>query len=302
MTLPAHADVVPLPARRSPTRAALVSLRPRQWTKNLLLFAALVFAAKLGDLDRWPAAVAAFLAYCAASSAAYLVNDVRDVDADRRHPVKRRRPIARRELPIAGAVALAGALAALALGLTVWLGAASVVVLVSFLLLQCLYTVGLRNVVLVDVMAIAMLFVIRAAAGAIAIDVQISPWLLVCTGLLALLLALGKRRAEVAALGPQAPTRSTLAVYSPAFTDQLLTVVAAATLGAYAVYTLTAHDAKALAATIPFVVYGVLRYLLLVHRRQAGEDPENILLGDAPTLVTVAAWVATCSVLLALTA
>jgi len=302
VTLLARADVVPLPARRSARRAALVSLRPRQWVKNLLLFAALVFAAKLGDLDRWLAAVAAFLAYCAASSAAYLVNDVRDVDADRRHAAKRRRPVARGELSAASAVALAWALAASALFLAGVLGAASVVVLVSFLLLQGLYTVGLRNVVLVDVMAIAMLFVIRAAAGAVAIDVRISPWLLVCTGLLALLLALGKRRAEVVSAGQHAPTRPALAGYPLAVTDQLLTVVAAATIGAYAVYTLTAHDTRALPATIPFVVYGVLRYLLLVHRRQAGEDPENILLGDLPTLVTVAAWVATCSALFVLSA
>lgn len=279
-----------------------MSLRPRQWSKNLLLFAAILFAAELGDVSRWVASLTAFAAYCAASSAAYLVNDVHDAGADRRHPVKRSRPVARGELSPGAAHRLAAGLAVGALGLASSLGIASVIALLGFLALQGLYTAWLREVVLVDVMVIAGLFVIRAGAGAVAIDVHISGWLLACTGLLALLLALGKRRAEAVGGEPASPTRSSLEGYSPALLEQLLTVAAAATVASYAVYAVTAHDVWLLPVTIPFVVYGVLRYLVLVHRRRAGEDPENILLTDPPTLATVTAWTLTCAVALQIVA
>ena len=293
------ADVVPLPTRRSPARAALVALRPRQWVKNLLLFAGILFAARLGDAVRWVEAIAAFAAYCAASSAAYLVNDVQDADDDRRHPVKRRRPVAARELTDRQALGLAGLLAVAALVLTTALGASSIALLAAFALLQAAYTLRLKHVVLVDVLVIAGLFVTRAAAGAVAVDVRISPWLLVCTGLLALFLALGKRRAELVLMERTAHRgRRVLDGYSIVLVDQLLTVVAAATIAAYTVYTLTARDTWALAATIPFVVFGLFRYLLLLHRRSAGEEPENVLLGDVPILVTVAAWAVTCAAIL----
>ncbi len=301
MSLPLRAEVVPLPTRRSAVRAALVSLRPRQWTKNLLVFAGIVFAGRLGDAASWSAAITAFAAYCAASSAAYLVNDLRDVRADRAHPIKRRRPIARGELHPRRAAALAASLAVAALVLAAALGPASALLALAFLALQALYTGRLRDVVLVDVIAIAGLFVIRAAAGAVAVDVRLSPWLLVCTGLLALLVALGKRRAEVVTAGASA-TRSTLARYPLPVLDQLLAAIAAATIAVYAIYTVAGRDSRALMVTIPLVVYGVLRYLLLVHRRGAGEDPENILLSDTPTVLTVVAWAVTCATVVALLA
>src|SRR3954468_6459949 len=156
------ADVTPLPSRRSPLRAALVAMRPRQWLKNLLLFAGIIFAAEIGDATRWVEALAAFIAYCAASSAAYLVNDLRDVEADRAHPVKRRRPIARGELARRPAVVLAGALAVAALAITGVLGPGSVACLLCFVVLQAAYTLRLKHVVLVDVLVIAALFVVRA--------------------------------------------------------------------------------------------------------------------------------------------
>ena len=296
------ADVVALPRRRSPARAALVALRPRQWVKNLLLFAGILFAARLGDPISWAKAFAAFAAYCAASSGAYLVNDVRDAADDRRHPAKRRRPVASRELGKRQALWLAGLLATAALALTAALGTASLLLLVAFCVLQAFYTLRLKHVVLVDVAVIAGLFVIRAAAGAVAVDVRISPWLLVCTGLLALFLALGKRRAELVLVERLAHRgRPVLDGYSLPLVDQLLSIVAAATITAYAVYALTAHDTWALAATIPFVVFGLFRYLLLLHRRSAGEEPENVLLGDVPILLTVAAWATCCAVILLLT-
>jgi 4-hydroxybenzoate polyprenyltransferase len=294
------ADVIPLPVRRSPLRAALVALRPAQWTKNLLLFAGLVFAAQIGDPARWAAAVVAFAAYCAASSAAYLLNDVRDADADRAHPLKRRRPLARAELSLHAALVLGLALAGGALAAAAALGPGSLACLVTFLALQAAYTLRLKHVVLVDVLAIAGLFVLRAAAGAIAIDVRISPWLLVCTGLLALFLALGKRRGELVLVGAAAtPGRPVLEGYTLALLDQLTAAVAAATIGAYAVYTVTAHS-PALVATVPLVVFGVFRYLLLLHRRGLGEEPERVLVTDAPILVAVALWAAACAAILAL--
>jgi len=294
-----RADVVPIPTRRSPVRAALVAVRPRQWLKNLLLFAGILFAAQLGDASRWLQAVAAFVAYCSASSAAYLVNDLRDVVSDRQHPIKRRRPIARGELRSRTAIALASILAAGALIVSASLGLGSLVCLLGFAALQAAYTLRLKHVVLIDVLVIAALFVVRAAAGAVAVDVRISPWLLVCTGLLALFLALGKRRAELVLVGAErTPGRPVLAGYSLALVDQLLAAVVGATIVAYAVYTVTARDSYALVLTVPFVVFGLFRYLQLLHRHDAGEEPENVLLGDPPILLTVAAWAVLCATIL----
>jgi 4-hydroxybenzoate polyprenyltransferase len=293
------ATVLELPRRRRTAVAAFVAMRPRQWTKNLLLFAGIVFAAKLGDPSRWAAAVAAFAAYCAASSAAYLVNDVHDVASDRLHPVKRFRPVARGELGPRAALALAGVLLVVALVLASSLGPASLACLVAFVGLQAAYSLALKAFELVDVIAIAGLFVLRAAAGAIAVDVRISEWLLLCTFLLALFVALGKRRAELGLEGVNA--RASLSGYSVPLVDQLLSIVAAATIAAYTGYTLAAHDTRWLVTTIPLVVYGLFRYLLLLHRRGLGEEPEALLVEDLPLLATVAAWAAACGVILALT-
>jgi 4-hydroxybenzoate polyprenyltransferase len=297
-----RAAVVELTPRRSAARAALVSLRPRQWTKNLLLFAGIIFAAKLGDATRWLEALAAFAAYCAASSAAYLVNDVRDASHDRAHPVKSSRPIARGELSARSAYVLAAALVAVAVALVVPLGLASLGFLAAFIALQSAYTLRLKHVVLIDVMTIAGLFVLRAAAGAAGVHVRISPWLLLCTALLALFLALAKRRGELVLVGAEAtPGRPVLEGYSLAFVDQLVAVVAACTIIAYSLYTFTARDSKALMVTIPFVVFGVFRYLLLIHRQDLGEEPEEVLLRDLPILVCIAAWAVCAAVILLVT-
>ena len=302
MSVSEPARVVGLPSRRSLPAAVLVSLRPRQWTKNLLLFAGIIFAAKLGDASRWAEAVAAFVAYCAASSASYLVNDVRDASHDRLHPTKRSRPIARGELSPRAAEALAVVLVLIAFALVIPLGVGSILFLCSFFALQAAYTLSLKHVVLLDVMTIGGLFVIRAAAGAAAVDVRISPWLLLCTALLALFLALAKRRGELVLVGAEAtPGRPVLEGYSLALVDQLVTIVAASTVISYCLYTFTARDSKAMMATIPFVLYGVFRYLLLLHRRDLGEEPENVLLTDVPLILTLAAWAATSAVILALT-
>src|SRR5215212_10816075 len=297
MTVPA--PLLDLPTKRTPARAALAALRPRQWTKNLLLFAGIVFAAQLGDAWRWLDVFAAFAAYCAASSAAYLVNDVRDAPHDRAHPVKRARPIARGELSPRLAEAIAALLIFGAFLLAAPLGLASILFLCTFFALQATYTLALKHVVLLDVMTIGGLFVVRAAAGAAAVEVRISPWLLLCTALLALFLALAKRRGELVLVGAEAtPGRPVLEGYSLVLVDQLIAVVAAATVLAYAVYTLTARETQALAVTIPFVLFGVFRYLLLLHHAGEGEEPENVLVGDIAILATVVTWAAACAAIL----
>ena len=297
MAVPARSKVVALPARRSPLRAALVSLRPRQWSKNLLLFAGILFAGKLGDPVRWLEAVAGFCAYCAASSAAYLQNDVRDAQQDRAHPVKRSRPIARGELSTRAALMLAFVLALVAFVLVVPLGAWSVLLLAVFAVLQLAYTLGLKLVALIDIGVIAGLFAVRAAAGAVAIDVPVSPWLVACTLLLALFLALGKRRAELVLVEARAaPGRPALDRYSLPLVDQLLTVTAAATVATYILYTIVGRDTREMMVTIPFAVFGVFRYLALVHNRQLGEEPEEVLLGDKPIIVAVTLWALTAAV------
>jgi 4-hydroxybenzoate polyprenyltransferase len=293
--LTAHVGV--LPSSRTRLRAAVAALRPRQWSKNLLLFAGIVFAAELGDRGRWVAALVAFAAYCAASSAAYLVNDVRDARSDRLHPVKRQRPVACGDLAPAAAMGVAAALAGLAIVAAATLGPGSLACMAAFLLLQGGYSLWLKSVELLDVLVIAMLFVLRAAAGAIAVDVRISPWLLICTFLLALFLALAKRRAELRLGGARA--RPALNGYSDALLDRLLGVVAGATVVAYTAYTLTAHESPWLVLTVPLVVFGLSRYLRLLHRRGLGEEPEAVLVTDLPILATVAVWAAVCAVVVA---
>lgn len=272
-------------------------MRPRQWSKNLLLFAGIVFAAQIDDAVRWAEAAAAFTAYCAASSAAYLFNDVRDAARDRLHPLKRLRPVARGELSTRAALAIAAALAGLALAIVAPLGLPSLVFLSTFLALQLAYSLGLKHLVLLDVLVIAALFVLRSAAGAEAVDVRISPWLLLCTALLALFLALAKRRGELVQAGTGRPV---LEGYSLPLVDQLITITVASTIAAYSVYALTAHSA-AMMATVPFVVFGLFRYLLLIHRDDLGEEPENVLLTDTPLIAGVILWAVTAAAILAAT-
>ncbi len=292
-------EAMDLPLVRGKVRAAFTALRPRQWTKNALVFAGIVFAARTGDAGKWLEALAAFATYCAASSAAYLLNDLRDVELDRLHPSKRLRPIARGELSERAAASIALALVAVAVVLASLLGIWSLALLLGFLVLQTAYSLVLKHVVLLDVSAIAGLFVIRAAAGAIAVHVHISPWLLACTALLALFLALAKRRAELALVAAEAtPGRPVLGGYSQALLDRLVAALAVATVLAYTTYTLTGGNSRWMAVTIPFVVFGIGRYVLLIRGRGAGEEPEEVLLRDLPLLATIVAWAAACTAIL----
>jgi 4-hydroxybenzoate polyprenyltransferase len=277
-----------------------VSLRPRQWLKNLFVFAGIVFAAKLGDASRWVEAVTAFAAFCAASSASYLLNDVRDAPHDRLHALKRSRPIARGELSARAALAIAAVLATASIAVAALLGLPTLGFVLAFLGLQASYSLGLKHVVLLDVLVIGGLFVIRAAAGAAAVDVEISDWLLICTALLALFLGFAKRRGELVLVGAErTPGRPVLEGYSLELVDQLLSVVGASTVIAYSLYALE-NEAAAMPATIPFVLFGVFRYLLLVHKHDLGEEPERVLLTDAQLIATVALWALTAAIILAL--
>jgi 4-hydroxybenzoate polyprenyltransferase len=289
------------PVAERPSEGILAALRPRQWSKNLLVFAGLLFAAEFDDPKRWGQAIAIFVAYCAASSAAYLFNDVRDVAQDRLHPVKRNRSIASGAFRTDRALKVAAILAIFAIAIASRFGWGSLALLVGFLALQAAYSLGLKHLVLIDVMAIAALFVIRAVAGAEAVDVRISPWLIVCTALLALFLALAKRRGELVGIEEGAGGRPVLDGYSFALVDQLVSIVAACTIVAYSLYTFNARDGSWMMITIPFVVFGLFRYLLLMHREDLGEEPENVLLTDVPILATIAAWAVTSAVILGLT-
>jgi 4-hydroxybenzoate polyprenyltransferase len=277
-------------------RALLASLRPHQWTKNLVVLAALAFSKHLFDGEPVVRAGLAFLVFCILSGAVYLVNDLRDLEQDRLHPRKSTRPLASGALPVPVARAAAVVLLVAGLAGAVALGAGFAVAAVAYVLLNVAYSYGLKNVVILDVLAISLGFVLRAVAGALAIDVEFSTWLLVCTILLALFLSLAKRRHELVSLeGTASEHRSILAEYSPYLLDQMISVVTASCLTAYAFYTMAPetvekYQTERLALTIPFVLYGILRYLYLVHRREGGGSPTDVLLTDRPLLVAVALW------------
>jgi len=279
-------------------RALLASLRPHQWLKNLVVLAALVFSKHLFDADALARAAFALAVFCALAGTVYLVNDLTDLERDRLHPAKRMRPLASGGLAPNEARASAALLFVLALAASWLLGPGFLLCAVSYLALGLVYSLGLKHVVILDVLAVALGFVLRAVAGAFAIGVHFSPWLLVCTILLALFLALAKRRHELVSLEDAASHRQILAEYSPYLLDQMIAVVTASCLTAYAFYTLAPetvekYRTERLALTIPFVIYGIFRYLYLVHRRDQGGSPGDVLLADRPLLAAVALWAAT---------
>jgi 4-hydroxybenzoate polyprenyltransferase len=286
----AHAHMAALPL------ALLRAMRPRQWSKNLLCAAALVMANRLADPAADLRMLACILLFCVLSGVVYLLNDSLDVARDRLHPTKRFRPIAAGQLAVPTAqraavlLGLASLALALALGLPFFLAA------LCYLLLQGGYVFVLKHEVLLDVFAIALGYVLRAAAGAVAIGVQISVWLYLCTILGGLFLALGKRRQELVELEDLAAShRRNLGQYSVALVDQLITIVAAATIVAYSLYTFTAPNLPrngAMMVTVPFAIYGLFRYLYLVHQHGQGSSPEEVLLRDRPLQVCILLWAA----------
>jgi 4-hydroxybenzoate polyprenyltransferase len=274
----------------------ILSLRPGQWTKNLLVFAGVLFARRLFDPVAVRQSLTAFAIFCGLSGVVYLINDVVDRENDRQHPVKSRRPIAAGALPVTTAVAAAVLIGAAALAAAFTLGWRFGAVATTYLALLILYSGPLKNIVIIDVLTIAIGFVLRAVAGAVAIDVEISHWLLVCTILLALFIALAKRRSEIVLLADGARShRAILGEYSAYLLDQMIAVVTASTLISYAFYTISPETelkfgTQWLGLTIPFPLYGIFRYLYLVHQREGGGSPSDLLLTDRPLLVCVALW------------
>jgi 4-hydroxybenzoate polyprenyltransferase len=286
----------------STTIALLRSLRPEQWLKNGFVLAPLVFSGLLDDTTAWGRSLAAVAAFCAASSAVYLVNDVLDREADRTHPTKRLRPIAAGDLPVPVAVLTAVALAVAAMTAAVGLGGWFPIVLASYLVLVVLYSAVLKRVVFIDVLVLAAGFVLRVVGGAVAIPVPISRWLLLCAYLLALYLALGKRRSELALLGDGAGAhREVLGHYTLGLVDQAISVVLGATVLAYTLYTVAPDTvakvgSEGLMATVPVVLYGLFRYLFLLHRHELGGSPTRVLATDRPLLITVVVWLGVAAV------
>lgn len=279
-------------------------LRPPQWSKNAVLFAALIFAKHLFRLPDLIAVTLGFLAFCSLASGAYVMNDLRDCERDREHPLKSLRPLpsgrVRRGTAVVLGVCLVSAGMAGAIALQPGFGLLAGV----YFILQVAYTFWLKETVILDVMSIAAGFVIRAVAGGVIISVPISPWLVICTFLLALFLGFSKRRHELILLEARATEhRASLREYSPYFLDQMIAVVTASTVVAYAIYTVSPEVREKLGTdklylTIPFVLFGIFRYLYLVHQREEGGNPTQLLLSDQPLLVDVLLWIATAALLL----
>lgn len=282
-------------------RLLVASLRPRQWSKNLIIYLPLIFAVKVEPVPLALATVG-FVLFCLLSGADYLVNDLADLERDRGHPLKKQRPLASGRLSRGVALGTAVVIFAAVLPFSLWWSRGFGLAAGAYWALALLYTLALRRAIIIDVFAIAAGFVLRAAAGALAIGVPISPWLYLCTFLLALFLALAKRRQELALLGAEAPQhRETFQSYSIHLLDEMLAVVAAATIMGYSLYTFTAENlprSHTMMLTIPFVAYGVFRYLYLVHRRNLGHAPEEILLSDWPLIITILLWLLTSAAIL----
>jgi 4-hydroxybenzoate polyprenyltransferase len=286
------------------------AVRPRQWTKNGIVFLALVFSVnqgyRIGEPDTWIPKVleslVAFACFVLVSSADYLVNDIRDVESDRLHPRKRHRPIAAGLLSESAAWRWATVLAVTGNAAAFLLDWRTGLVVLGYTVLMVAYSYVLKHIVLIDLMVIAAGFVLRAMAGALAIDVPVSAWLYVVTALGALFLGINKRRAEIELLQDGAGDhRKILDEYSPELLQQMSTTVTAATLMAYGLYTFTADglpENHSMMLTIPFVLYGIFRYLYLVDAKKEGGSPEEVLLRDVPILLTLVGWIATAAIIL----
>jgi len=283
--------------------ALIASLRPRQWTKNLLLFAGVLFSRQLGDPALALRAAAGFLAFSLLSGCVYLMNDVRDIEEDRRHPTRRLRPIASGRLPVRAAwIALVPVLATV-VALSAWLGPGFSLVAGIYLVVNLAYTFFLKKQVLIDVFVIASGFVLRAIAGVevllpVSPGTELSPWLLMCTFFGALFLALGKRGRELSNAGEDAHTkRAVLEHYTPQLVDGLLLVAAAASLMSYSLYTIwpdtvAKFGTERLLWTVPLVAYGIFRYLYLAWSARSSEDPSQVLLTDRPLAACVLLYLA----------
>lgn len=271
-------------------------MRPAHWAKNVFVLAPLVFAQKLTEPQSVRHGLMAFAAFCLASSAVYVFNDIRDRFEDRRHPLKRHRPIAAGLVSVPVAVVLGLLLSLLGLSMATFLGWGFLTVLAIYLVLNQLYSAGLKHTVILDVMIVSLGFVLRVLGGGVAVRVEISAWLLLCTFFIALFLAFSKRRHELVLLAEDASgQRPVLSHYSPAFLDQMINVVTASTVVAYAMYAIAPETTEKfhtvyLIYTIPMVLFGIFRYLFLIYQRHTGRNPTEAILRDPPFLVNMVVW------------
>lgn len=278
--------------RRSIIILLLLQLRPKQWTKNLLIFAALIFSIDAISMTAFFKSIFGFFLFCFISGCVYILNDYLDIEADRRHPVKKYRPMASGELNPSMALIFGAVLLFVTLLASYILSPLFFAVIAVYFLLNISYSIKLKHLVIFDVMVIASGFVLRALAGGIAIEVSITPWFLLCIMLLSLFLAISKRRHEVILLAENKDShRKVLQSYSPELLDQLNVIVVTATIISYSLFTFTSGNTIHLMWTIPIVIYGVFRYLYLIHIEGKGGSPENVLLEDRHILFTVIIYV-----------
>lgn len=273
----------------------ILLLRPKQWLKNFFIFAALLFSRNLFDAAMLVAAVEAFVIFCLISSGVYVLNDVFDRARDQNHPVKKNRPVASGRMPAGSACLMASVLLGAGLLWSFMVAAGLGLTCLAYVLLMLAYSALLKELVILDIFTIAAGFILRVVAGAEAIVVYLSPWLLLCTVFLSLFIALGKRRHELYLLSQEAAEhRPALNHYSFAFIDQMVAVATSATILSYSLYTFLAPTSKALMGTIPFVLYGLFRYLYVIYQQNGGGAPEEILTKDRPLQIVVLLWVIAC--------
>ena len=280
------------------------SLRPKQWTKNFFIFAGIFFSMNIFNFHMVLKTTFAFLIFCLLSGSGYMLNDLTDLEQDRRHPVKSQRPLASGKLKASHSFIALMIFIPFSLAMSYYLSASFFLIALIYLILQLAYSFSLRNIVILDIFAIAFGFVLRVVAGAVVINVEISSWLLICTILLSLFLGLSKRRHELIMLGEKAIAhRKVLKEYSSSLLDQMISVVTGSTIIAYALYTISEETIKRfgtrnLIFTIPFVLYGIFRYLYLMYQRREVGNPEDILVTDKPLLIDIFLWVITVAIIL----
>jgi 4-hydroxybenzoate polyprenyltransferase len=276
-------------------KAIIKTMRPRQWTKNVFVLAPLVFDRQLTNPTALSRSLAGMLLFCLISSCVYVLNDIMDVNSDRMHPVKKNRPIASGALPIKGAYFLVAVLLIITVPLSFWLSPAYGIIALIYFGINLAYSIWLKHIPLIDVLIIAACYVLRVAAGVVLITVErFSPWLYIVTTLFALFIGFGKRRAELSLLEGEAKShRRVLDGYNIPLLDQLITIVSGTTVVAYSLYTFTAPNIPAnhaMMLTIPFILYGIFRYLWLINVKHAGGAPEELVFTDRPLQVTILLW------------
>ncbi len=295
-----NSEIQPIPNRMWEQRSAILAffrlLRPKQWSKNALVFSALLFSFNLVGIEKIYVTVAGFAIFCAVSSCVYILNDFADREADRNHPVKRHRPLASGAVSPAFALVACGVILGASLFASYSMNARFGALVTAYFLMNVLYSYKLKHIVIIDIMVIALGFVLRAIGGGLLIDVPITPWFLLCIMLLALFLAIGKRRHEIV-LSQSAPAgvahRKVLAFYTLPLLDQMTNMMTSAIILSYCLFTFTSDQTEYMMLTIPFVIYGMFRYLYLIHVEKKGGAPDELLFEDKHILLTVVGYVIT---------